>query len=138
MLHAEARHLHGANPQGEYVPLAEQDTSLWDTQMIDAAEALLVACEQMGDIRRFQLEGALQSAHVYRRLTGNANWFAVMQLYDALMAFARRRWSRSIAPCHWRGARRGRRFPVHGRDRGGLSAERLSALLGCLRSYWPR
>jgi RNA polymerase sigma-70 factor (ECF subfamily) len=33
---------------------------------------------------RYQLEAALQSAHVHRRHTGQANWEAVVQLYDAL------------------------------------------------------
>jgi len=39
-------------------------------------------------VGRFQLEGALQSAHVHRRRTGAGNWREVVQLYDydALLA----------------------------------------------------
>jgi RNA polymerase sigma-70 factor (ECF subfamily) len=88
MLHAEARRLARRNAHGDYVPLAEQNTSLWNSRMIDAAEALLVRASAMGSIGRYQLEGALQSAHVYRRLTGQANWTAVVQLYDALLALS--------------------------------------------------
>ena len=88
MLHAEARRRARRNPQGEYVPLAEQDTSLWDSQMIDAAEALLLRASALGSIGRYQLEGALQSAHVHRRRTGHANWPAVVQLYDALLTLS--------------------------------------------------
>jgi predicted RNA polymerase sigma factor len=88
MLHAEARRRARRNGQGEYVPLAEQDTALWDTQMIEAAEALLLRASGMGRIGRYQLEGALQSAHVYRRRTGHANWQAVAQLYDTLLALS--------------------------------------------------
>ena len=84
MLHAEARRRARRNTQGEYVPLAEQDPTLWDSQMIDVAEALLLHANALGSIGRYQLEGALQSAHVYRRRTGQANWPAVVQLYDAL------------------------------------------------------
>ena len=84
MLHAEARRRARRNAQGEYVPLAEQDPALWDWQMIDMAEALLRRGSALGSIGRYQLEGALQSAHVYRRRTGHANWTAVVQLYDAL------------------------------------------------------
>ena len=40
MLHAEARRGARRNAQGEYVPLAEQDTALWDSRMIDAADTL--------------------------------------------------------------------------------------------------
>jgi RNA polymerase sigma-70 factor (ECF subfamily) len=86
MLHAEARRRARRNGDGEYVPLAEQDPALWDWQMIDEAEALLRRAGAQGSIGRYQLESALQSAHVYRRRTGHANWAAVVQLYDALSA----------------------------------------------------
>lgn len=56
--------------------------------MIEAAEALLTRASALGDIGRYQLEGALQSAHVYRRLTGRNNWPAVAQLYDALLSLS--------------------------------------------------
>jgi predicted RNA polymerase sigma factor len=88
MLHAEARRGARRSRDGEYVPLAEQDPALWDAQMIDVAEALLVRASGMGAIGRYQLEGALQSAHVHRRRTGQANWPAVVQLYDALLALS--------------------------------------------------
>ena len=41
---------------------------------------------KLGSIGRYQLEGAIQSAHVHRRLTGRSNWPAVVHLYDALSA----------------------------------------------------
>jgi predicted RNA polymerase sigma factor len=85
MLHAEARRRARRNAQGEFVPLAEQDTSVWDSQMIDAAEGLLVRATKLGSIGRYQLEGALQSAHVHRRRTGRPDWPSVVQLYDELL-----------------------------------------------------
>jgi RNA polymerase sigma-70 factor, ECF subfamily len=88
MLYAEARRSARRNVHGEYVPLAEQDPALWDSRMIDEAEALLLCAGALGSIGRYQLEGALQSAHVYRRRTGHANWAAVVQLYDALLALS--------------------------------------------------
>jgi RNA polymerase sigma-70 factor (ECF subfamily) len=39
-------------------------------------------------IGRFQLEAALQSAHVHRCRTHRPNWDEVVQLYDALLAIA--------------------------------------------------
>ncbi len=86
MLHAEARRRARRNGDGEYVPLAEQDPALWDWQMIDEAEVMLRRASALGSIGRYQLQGALQSAHVYRCRTGHANWAAVVQLYDALSA----------------------------------------------------
>ncbi len=88
MLHAEARRAARRRESGEYVPLAEQDPALWDTQMMAEAEALLRRASALGTIGRYQLEGALQSAHVSRCRTGRANWAEVVQLYDALLAIA--------------------------------------------------
>jgi RNA polymerase sigma-70 factor (ECF subfamily) len=54
--------------------------------MIEEAEALLLRASTLGSIGRYQLEAALQSAHVARRRTGLANWDDVVHLYDALFA----------------------------------------------------
>jgi predicted RNA polymerase sigma factor len=88
MLHAEARRLARRSPDGEFVPLAEQDPGLWDLEMIDAAETLLLRASTLGAVGRYQLEGALQSAHVYRCRTGHGNWAEVVKLYDALFALS--------------------------------------------------
>src|SRR5262245_11105558 len=77
MLHAEARRGARRNAQGEYVPLTEQDPVLWNAHLIDEAEALLRRASGMGAIGRFQLEAAVQSAHVVRRRTGAADWAAI-------------------------------------------------------------
>jgi predicted RNA polymerase sigma factor len=84
MLHAEARRGARRSEDGEYVPLANQDPLRWDSHMIDEAEALLVRASIFGVTGRYQLEAAVQSAHVYRCRTGHANWEAVLQIYDAL------------------------------------------------------
>ena len=86
MLHAQARRGARRDAQGGYVPLAEQDPALWDDTLIDQAEALLRRAGTLGRIGRFQLEAAVQSAHVVRRRTGRADWPAIAQLYDALAA----------------------------------------------------
>jgi len=86
LLHADARRSARRNANGEYVPLAEQDSALWDWEMIGEAELLIRRASALGSIGRYQLEAALQSAHVYRCRTGDANWADVWQLYDALFA----------------------------------------------------
>jgi predicted RNA polymerase sigma factor len=100
MLHAEGRRGARRGPQGEYVPLAEQDTSAWDSAKIAEAENLLLQASELGAIGRYQLEAALQSAHVHRRRmsqntgqssdqsTDNSNWKHVLALYDALLALS--------------------------------------------------
>jgi RNA polymerase sigma-70 factor (ECF subfamily) len=86
MLFAEARRAARRDMNGEYMPLAEQDTGAWDALMIDEAEALLRRASRMNAVGRYQLEAAVQSAHVVRRLTGAADWAAIEKLYDALHA----------------------------------------------------
>jgi RNA polymerase sigma-70 factor (ECF subfamily) len=86
MLHAEARRGARRNARGEYVPLVDQDPALWNAELIEEAEALLYRASTMGVIGRFQLEAAVQSAHVVRRRTGASDWVAIERLYDALAA----------------------------------------------------
>jgi len=86
MLHAEARRAARRDAQGAYVPLAEQDPKLWNAALIEEAEALLFRASRSGEIGRYQIEAAVQSAHVARRLTGRTDWAAIERLYDALAA----------------------------------------------------
>ncbi len=89
MLHAEARRAARRNVDGDYVPLADQDAALWDANMVDEAESLLLRASTHNRIGRYQIEGALQSAHVYRRRSGKANWSEVVELYNALLTLSR-------------------------------------------------
>lgn len=84
LLHAESRRRARRTAAGEFVPLAAQDQNLWDHEQIAEAEALLRRAIAMDHIGRFQLEAAVQSAHVDRCRTGARNWAQVEELYDAL------------------------------------------------------
>jgi predicted RNA polymerase sigma factor len=88
MLHVEARRHARRNESGDYVPFDEQDPKRWDSAMISAAEKLLRRAAELGVIGRYQIEAALQSAHVHRRRCGVANWDDVVNLYDALLQFS--------------------------------------------------
>ena len=86
MLYAEARRDARRTDDGRYVPLAEQDPALWNASLISEAEALLFRASTLGKLGRYQLEAAVQSAHVIRRRTGRADWAAIVELYDALLS----------------------------------------------------
>ncbi|MGH7690152.1 MAG: DUF6596 domain-containing protein [Gemmatimonadaceae bacterium] len=86
MLYAEARRSARRDATGAYVPLEQQDTSLWDDSQIALAEKLLHEASASGVIGRYQLEAAIQSSHTARRMTGAANWPIVVRLYDHLLA----------------------------------------------------
>jgi RNA polymerase sigma-70 factor (ECF subfamily) len=110
MLHAQARRAARRAANGDYVPLAEQDPQHWDHALIDEAEQLLHRASARSAIGRYQLEAAVQSAHVVRRLTGKADWAAIVQLYDALAALTGSpvvALNRSIAIAELRGAQAG-------------------------------
>jgi len=85
MLHAEARRPARRNAAGEFVPLSQQDIQMWDAGMVIEAESLLHRASRAGAFGRYQLEAAIQSAHVHRCRTGEDNWQQVVSLYDALL-----------------------------------------------------
>ncbi|MGB3339672.1 MAG: DUF6596 domain-containing protein [Devosia sp.] len=90
MLYAEARRGARRDATGAYVPLEVQDIELWDEPQVLAAEALLrEANGAPGPTGRFQIEAAIQSAHVARRVTGRGNWDSVVALYDVLVSLTR-------------------------------------------------
>jgi RNA polymerase sigma-70 factor, ECF subfamily len=86
MLYSDARRSARRNAHGDYVPLMDQDPALWNAAKIEEAEALLFRASKLGSIGRYQLEAAVQSAHVVRRRTGRSDWAAIERLYDALFA----------------------------------------------------
>ena len=85
MLYAEARRPARRRAEGEFVPFSQQDRSLWDQGMIIEADASLHRASSAGLIGRFQLEAAIQSAHVDGAQSGNAPWASIVSLYDALV-----------------------------------------------------
>jgi RNA polymerase sigma-70 factor (ECF subfamily) len=85
LLYADARRHARRTQEGDYVPLAEQDTELWDDALIEEAEALLVRASEFRARGRYQLEAALQSAHVNGRRVGSVDWPGLLVLYDALL-----------------------------------------------------
>jgi len=86
MLYAEARRSARRDAHGCYVPIDLQDVARWDRTQIGNAEKLLHACNRSGPSGRYQLEAAIQSAHIARRLTGANCWPAIVSLYDHLVA----------------------------------------------------
>jgi RNA polymerase sigma-70 factor, ECF subfamily len=69
---------------GRYVPLAEQDSALWDMQMANEAEDTLRTAGRLRQPGRFQLEAAIQSVLVQSRLTGADRRVPVWTLHGQL------------------------------------------------------
>ncbi|MDX2091434.1 MAG: DUF6596 domain-containing protein [Kofleriaceae bacterium] len=88
MLFADARTAARRDAHGGFVPLAAQDPTRWDTSRIDEAERHLRAAFARGRIGPYQLEAALQSAHVAGIRTGRVDHAAILELYTGLVALA--------------------------------------------------
>jgi RNA polymerase sigma-70 factor (ECF subfamily) len=86
MLYAHARRRARRDGEGRFVALDAQDASLWEGALIDEAEALMMSALPYGRVGRFQIEAAIQSAHVHRRMGVPTDWRAVVALYDSLLA----------------------------------------------------
>lgn len=106
MLYAESRRAARRDSANVYVPLSEQDMALWDTALITEAQTHLIAASKQGATGRYQLEAAIQSAHVMRRYTGKTDWAAIEKIYDLLYAMTASpvvRINRAIAIAETRG-----------------------------------
>lgn len=71
-----------------FVPLDEQDPSLWSAPLIALGERYLHRAHVLGRIGRFQIEAAIQSAHCERAITGLTDWRALRTLHAALISLA--------------------------------------------------
>jgi RNA polymerase sigma-70 factor (ECF subfamily) len=89
MLYAEARRAARRSSAGKYVPLDSQDVALWDARLLERAEALLREANAAGPSGRYQIEAAIQSAHIAQRLSGRDTRRAILALYDHLVALTR-------------------------------------------------
>jgi RNA polymerase sigma-70 factor (ECF subfamily) len=78
---------------GRFVPLADQDPSLWNPHLISRAHEHLRAAHALGQLGRFQLEAAIQAVHCARNhgargRDGTTDWPALLALHRILHAVA--------------------------------------------------
>ena len=76
------------DPGGRFVPLADQDPSLWDPHLISRAHEHLRAAHARGHLGRFQLEAAIQAVHCARGRDDTTDWPALLTLHRILHAVA--------------------------------------------------
>ena len=73
---------------GRFVPLADQDPSLWDPDLISRAHEHLRAAHARGQLGRIQLEAAIQAVHCARGRDGTTDWPALLTLHRILHSVA--------------------------------------------------
>lgn len=88
MLFAEARRGARRSDTGDFVPLDAQDPARWSTALIDDAEKELRHAFTLGRMGPYQLEAALQSAHLAGVRKGTVDHEGVLLLYEGLVQLA--------------------------------------------------
>ncbi|MBN3884394.1 MAG: RNA polymerase subunit sigma-70 [Nostoc sp. JL34] len=88
MLHCEARRDARRTKNGAYIPLLEQDVTLWSQPMLNEAERELAEAAKFNQLGKFQLEAAIQSTHAQRRVTERTDWQTLALLYEGLIQFS--------------------------------------------------
>jgi RNA polymerase sigma factor (sigma-70 family) len=84
MLLTDARRTARTGPDGELIPLTQQDRSLWDRQQISEGVALLTAALPRGAIGPYQLQAAIAALHDEAPRAEDIDWPQILALYDLL------------------------------------------------------
>jgi predicted RNA polymerase sigma factor len=88
MLLHHARRASRTRPDGSIVPLADQDRSLWDTELIaegiDIAHAAL-ARDRLG---QYQAQAAIAALHADAQHVDETDWVQIVEWYDELLHFS--------------------------------------------------
>ncbi|MGV9314008.1 RNA polymerase sigma factor [Streptomyces sp. NPDC003691] len=88
MLLTEARTPARSGPDGELVPLDEQDRTLWDRTAIAEGTALVEAALGQGPPGVYQLQAAVAALHDEAARGEDTDWPQILALYDLLVARA--------------------------------------------------
>ncbi|GAA1936838.1 RNA polymerase sigma factor [Kitasatospora viridis] len=85
MLLTEARRTARVSPDGELVPLDEQDRADWDRELIAEGHRLVRERLATGAAPgRYQVLAAINAVHTSARRAGDTDWSQVIALYDQL------------------------------------------------------
>ena len=84
MLLTDARHAARTGPDGELIPLTEQDRTLWDQKQISEGIALLTGALSRGSIGSYQLQAAIAAVHDEAARAEDTDWPQILALYDLL------------------------------------------------------
>ncbi|WP_422770444.1 RNA polymerase sigma factor [Plantactinospora sp. WMMC1484] len=88
MLLTHARSPARTDPDGELVPLAEQDRSLWRPELIAEGVTLLERTLPRGHVGRYQLQAAIAAVHAEAGGYEETDWLQISILYDMLSRVA--------------------------------------------------
>jgi len=85
MVLTDARRAARTGPEGELIPLDEQDRARWDRAAIDEGVALLTATLPRGSVGPYQLQAAIAAVHDEATSTETTDWPEILGLYGLLL-----------------------------------------------------
>jgi RNA polymerase sigma factor (sigma-70 family) len=88
MLLHHARRRGRTGPDGRLVPLAEQDRTLWDTELVREGIAILQAALARDRLGEYQAQAAIAALHADALRFEDTDWVQIVEWYDELLRFA--------------------------------------------------
>jgi len=85
MLLHHARRAARITPAGALVPLAEQDRSRWNTELIAEAVSALQAALARDRLGEYQAQAAIAALHADARTAAETDWVQIVEWYDELL-----------------------------------------------------
>jgi RNA polymerase sigma-70 factor (ECF subfamily) len=86
MLLQESRREARVTSSGDIVLMPDQDSSRWDTAMIEEGLQLCDRASESKPCGTYALQAAIAAAHVKGALAHNTDWRQIVELYDQLLA----------------------------------------------------
>jgi predicted RNA polymerase sigma factor len=88
MLLHQARRASRTRPDGSLVPLAEQDRSQWDRNLIAEGVVVLQAALARDQLGEYQAQAAIAALHADASRVDETDWTQIVEWYDELLRFA--------------------------------------------------
>jgi predicted RNA polymerase sigma factor len=85
MLLHRARRVSRTTADGALVPLAEQDRSRWDIQLITEGVAILQTALARDRLGEYQAQAAIAALHADARTVDETDWVQIVEWYDELV-----------------------------------------------------
>jgi RNA polymerase sigma-70 factor, ECF subfamily len=85
MLLVQSRAAVRAAPDGELVPLPDQDRARWDSHLIEEGQTLVRRCLRRNQPGPYQIQAAINAVHSDARTAADTDWNQILALYDQLM-----------------------------------------------------
>jgi RNA polymerase sigma-70 factor (ECF subfamily) len=86
MLLEQSRSSARTTPEGELVPLPEQDRSRWDRNLIEEGQELVRRCLRRNEPGPYQIQAAINAVHSDAPTAAQTDWSQILALYDQLLA----------------------------------------------------